>query len=170
MASSRKTWISILIASVIIVCLLALAAVGGTAFFIYRHVNATFTNESTADREFASLRARFTGQQALIEIRHNDEPVVRADLLKNATPNDKPLESLRVLAYDDNAGKLVRVSIPFWLLRILPSKNLSFLNDEGIDIDTHRIRLTLEDIERRGPGLILDTKDRRGSTVIVWTE
>jgi hypothetical protein len=62
------------------------------------------------------------------------------------------------------------VQIPFWLLRMLPSKNLSLLNDEGIDIDTDRVRLTLDDLERRGPGLVLDTKDRRGSLVLVWTE
>jgi hypothetical protein len=170
MASSRKTWISIVIASIIIVCALALAIVGGTAFFIYRHVDAKFTNETTAQQEFESARARFAGQQALIEIRHNDEPIVHADILKNAKLPDKPLESLRVLAYDDNAGKLVRVAIPFWLLRLFPSKNLSFLNDQGIDIDTRRVRLTLDDLERRGPGLILDQKDRRGSQVIVWTE
>lgn len=169
--ASKRTWISIVIAVVAIVCLLALAVVGGTAFFIYRHVDATFTNEMSAQQEFAAARAKFEGQQPLIEIRRNgDEPVLHRDLIRNAKMPDKPLESLRVLAYDDDAGKLVRVNIPFWLLRMFPSKNLSFLNDEGIDIDTHRIRLTLEDVERRGPGLLLDQKDRRGSQVLVWTE
>jgi hypothetical protein len=64
------------------------------------------------------------------------------------------------------------VSIPFWLLRLLPGKNLSFLNDEGIDvdIDSARVQLTLDDLERRGPGLVLMHKDRSGSKVIVWTE
>lgn len=170
MASSRKTWISIAIASVIIVIVLALAVVGGTAFFVYRHVDATFSSEQTAEAEFASARARFEGQQPLIEIQPDEEPVVHSDRLRSAELPDKPLVSLRVLAYDDNAGKLVRVNIPFWLLRIFPSKNLSFLSDEGIDLDTRRIRLTLDDLERRGPGLVLDQKDRRGSRVIVWTE
>jgi hypothetical protein len=169
MATSKRTWISIVIASVIIVCVLALAVVGGTVFFIYRHVDATLTNETTAAQEFASARARFTGQQPLIELRR-DEPVVHAEGLKNQKMPEKPLTSLRVLAYDEDEGKLVRVSIPFWLLRMFPSKDLSFLGDEGIDIDTRRIRLTLEDLERRGPGLILDQKDRRGSQVLVWTE
>ena len=39
---TRKTWISIVIASVIIIGLLAVGIVGGTAFFIYSHVNAKF--------------------------------------------------------------------------------------------------------------------------------
>jgi hypothetical protein len=171
MASARKTWISVLIASVIIVGMLALTVVGGTAFFIYRHVRAEFTTESSAEQEFATARARFNGQQPLIEVRPDADPVIHQDLIP-ATPSTRRLESLRVLAYDDRAGKLVRVSIPFWLLRLLPGKNLSFLNDEGIDvdIDTDRVQLTLDDLERRGPGLVLAHQHRSGSKVIVWTE
>jgi hypothetical protein len=75
-----------------------------------------------------------------------------------------------VIAYDNRAGKLVNVSIPFWLLRMMPSKNFSFLNDNGIDFDSERVHLKLEDLERRGPGLILDQADRRGSQVLVWSE
>ena len=83
---------------------------------------------------------------------------------------EQRLESIRVLAYDRRAGKLVRVSIPFWLLRVVPSRHFSFLNDNGIEIDSDRIRLTIEDVERRGPGLLLDTRDRHGSQVLIWTE
>ena len=169
--ASRRTWISIIVASVIAMCLAALAVVGGTAFFIYRHVDAKTTSETGAQEEFAAARAKFEGQRPLIEIhRDGDEPVLHRDLLKNGEMPEKPLQTLRVLAYDDDSGKLVRVNIPFWLLRMFPSKNLSFLNDEGIDIDTRRIRLTLDDLERRGPGLLLDQKDRHGSQVLVWTE
>jgi hypothetical protein len=172
MPATRRTWISILIAAVIIVGVLALTVVGGTAFFIYRHVNAEFTNDQTAEQEFVSARQRFGGQQALIEIKRNDEPVVHRELIHADAGGARRLETLRVLAYDDTAGKLVRVSIPFWLLRILPTHNLSFLNDEGIDvdIDSERVRLTVDDLDRRGPGLLLDHKDRRGSQVLVWTE
>jgi hypothetical protein len=171
-SNSRKTWISILIAAVIIVGVLALAVVGGTMFFIYRHVNAELTSERSADAEFVGARARFAGEPPLIEIRSDDEPVIHRDLIAAAPRSERSLIALRVLAYDERAGKLVRVSIPFWLLRMLPSRNLSFLNDQGIDvdIDSERVRLTIDDLERRGPGLLLDQKDRRGSHVLVWTE
>ena len=167
--SARKTWISVLIASVIIVGLLAVAAIGGTAFFIYRHVNTQFTPSDNAERQFAEARARFTGQLPLIEIRRGDEPVLHREVIPASLPVAK-LDTLRVMAYDTHARKLVRVSIPFWLLRMAPSRHVSFLNDSGIDFDSERVRLTLEDLERRGPGLILDQADRRGSHVLVWTE
>jgi hypothetical protein len=169
--STKKlpTWVSVLIAAVIIVGILAVAAVGGVAFFIYRHVHTSFTPSEDAQAEFTQQRARFEGRQPLIEIKHGDEPVIHRELVKNTAERQK-LEALRVLAYDQHERKLIRVSIPFWLLRMAPSKNLSFLDDNGIDVDSERVRLTLDDLERMGPGLIIDSKDRRGSLVLVWTE
>jgi hypothetical protein len=167
--NTRKTWVSVLIASVIIVGMLAAAAIAGTAFFIYRHVHTQFTPNDNADAQFAQARARFAGQRPLIEIRRDDEPVLHRETIPANMPAAK-LETLRVLAYDTRAEKLVRVSIPFWLLRMAPSRHVSFFSDTGIDFDSDRIRLTLDDLERRGPGLILDQADRRGSHVLVWTE
>ncbi len=166
---NRKTWISILIASVIVVGILAVSAVGGTAYFIYRHVHTQFTPTENAEQQFAATRARFAGQQPLIEIGKDDEPLLHREVIPKAMPATK-LETLRVLAYDTRAGKLVNVSIPMWLLRMAPSNKFSFLNDNGIDFDSDRVHLTIDDLERRGPGLILDQAARRGSQVLVWTE
>jgi hypothetical protein len=162
------TWVSILIAGVIIVGILAVAAVGGAAYFISRHVSTSFTPTESAENEFVQTRTRFAGQEPLIQVRHDDEPVVNRDLLKDANASQH-LESLRVLAYDRRARKLVRVSIPFWLIRMAPSGRFR-LNDNGFDFDADRVHITVDDLERRGPGLILDQKDRRGSHVLVWTE
>ena len=167
--NNRKTWISVLIASVIVVGILAVSAVVGTAYFIYRHVHTQFTPSENAEQQFAQTRARFAGQQPLIEIRKDDEPVLHRDVLR-ASQSTAKLETLRVLAYDTHAEKLVRVSIPFWLLRLAPSRHMTFLSDSGIDFDSDRVHITLDDLERRGPGLILDQADRRGSQVLVWAE
>ena len=167
--TTRRTWLSVLIASVIIVGILAVAAVGGTAYFFYHHINAQSASRESAEEQFAAARARFTGQKALIEMRRGDDPVVHQEMLAEAH-SDAKLQTLRVLAYDPDERKLVRVSIPFWLIRLMPGKHLSFLNDNGIDFDTERVRLTARDLERLGPSLILDEQDRHGAYVIVWTE
>jgi len=166
--SSRKTWISILIAAVIIVGMLAAAAVGGTAFFFYRHVHTQVTPSADAAQQFADARARFAGQQPLIEIQKNDRALLHREVISPSGSSAR-LAALRVLAYDTRASKLVNVSIPFWLIRMAPSRHFSF-SDNGIDFDPDQVHLTLEDLERRGPGLILDQTDRRGSHVLVWTE
>jgi hypothetical protein len=169
--SSRRTWVSVLIAAVIIIGMLAAAAVGGTAYFFYNHIHTQNAETAAAAKEFEAARGRFAGQQPLIEMRRGDEePVLHKELLKADAPA-RPLDTLRVLAYDPDDEKLVRISIPMWLLRLAPStKRMSFLSDNGIEFDSERVRLTLEDLERRGPGLILDHKDRRGSLVLIWTE
>ena len=167
--SKTKTWISILIASVIVVGVLAVSAVGGTAYFIYRHVHTQFTPVESADKQFADARARFAGQPPLIEMRRGDEPVLHREVIPKDMPAAK-LDTLRVLAYDTRANKLVNVSIPMWLLRLAPSNKFSFMKDNGIDFDSDRMHISLDDLERRGPGLILDQADRRGSQVLVWAE
>lgn len=167
--ASRKTWVSVVIAAVIIIGMLAVTVVGGTAFFFYRHINAQFTPAENAEQQFAEARARFAGRRPLIEMTRGDEPVLHRELVAEANSTAK-LETLRILAYDPRAKKLVRVSVPFWLLRLAPSKHFSFLNDNGIDFDSDRIKLSADDLDRLGPGLILDQKDRRGSQVLVWTE
>src|SRR5690349_6943625 len=172
MAQNRlPTWASILIAAVIVVCMLAATAVGGAAYFIYRHVHTSFTPSESAEAEFVEARQRFAGQQPLLEIeRHDQAPVLHKELLKGRSAPATKLEVVRVLAYDTRAGKLVRISIPFWLLRLAPSRHFSVLDDNGIDFDSDRVHVTIDDLERRGPGLILDQTDRRGSKVLVWTE
>ena len=167
--STKRTWISVVIAVVIVVGILAVSAVGGTAYFIYRHVHTEFTGTERADQQVAAARARFAGQQPLIEMRRGDEPVLHRETIPKAMPEAK-LETMRVLAYDTRANKLVNVSIPMWLLRLAPSNKFSFMKDNGIDFDSDRVHITLDDLERRGPGLLLDQADRRGSQVLVWTE
>src|SRR4051794_39022637 len=114
--STRQTWVSVVIAAVIIVGILAVTAVGGTAFFFYRHVNAKFVAAASAETEFAEKRAKFAGQQPLIEMTRGDEPRIHRELVPETGGRTSPLNTLRVLAYDSDAGKLVHVSIPFWLL------------------------------------------------------
>ena len=81
-----------------------------------------------------TARHRFSGQQPLIEIRKDEEPVVHREAIPQSMPAAK-LDTLRVLATTRTPNKLVNVSIPFWLLRMAPSSKFSFM-DNGIDFDS----------------------------------
>jgi hypothetical protein len=168
MSSSRKTWISIVVALLIVFALAGLGIIGGGVYYVYRHVNARFASTESAAEEFAHEEARFAGQQALIEIREGDHPIVQKPT--TSAPHAE-LQRLCGLAYDPRNHKLVRFNIPMWLLRLAPSRRMSFLRDAGdLDFDADRIHLTVDDLDRRGPGLILDHEDPRGTRVLVWTE
>ena len=168
MASSRKTWISILIAAAIVVAVLAAAIIGSTAFFFYRHISTESTNSESAAGEFARARQRFAGQQALIELRGESEaPTIH----RRASAGGELPQTLRVLAFEPRDRKLVRINIPFWLLRLAPSRPLTLRDGVGISLEDDRLHLTVQDLDRAGPGLILDARDLHGGTqALVWTE
>jgi hypothetical protein len=164
-AKTKKTVIAVVVSVVLILGLLAAAAIGGAVVFFRRHINAQFTSSATADTQFAAQRAKFVGQQPLIELPLGDEPVM------HRSPDNprRELQSLHALVYDSRAEKLTHVDIPGWLLRMMSGGGrIRIANLEVFDDD--RDRVTLEDLERHGPGLVLDLKRGRGTQVLVWTE
>jgi hypothetical protein len=160
MAANKKTWISILIAVFIIAGLAAIGLVAGSAYWVSRHVSTQVTSTESAEAEFARERARFAGQQPLVEISGgSDTPTVRR-LPIAAGAERARLQTLHARVYDPDEGKIVRVEIPFWLISF--GKSFSFMPDMG--------SVTMEDLERHGPGLIVNGKSDEGQQILVWLD
>jgi hypothetical protein len=166
---TKRTWISIVIAIGLVCVIACLAVIGGSLLWIRTHVNTQFTSAEMAGDELERERARFAGQTPLIEWQ-NERDVPR--IHRRSVSNAAELQALRVLAFDPNAGKLVRVSIPFWMLRLMPARHFRLLDHEsGVALDTDNLHLSVEDLERAGPGLVLDARNTRdGAQVLVWSE
>jgi hypothetical protein len=173
---TKKTIFAVIGGIVLLWILLIVALVGGATYFVRTHVQAQqeVSAESASD-EFAKARERFAGQHPMIE--RNTGPTSDNDddddrlVIHRPDPSARlvELQSLRALAYDRRQQKLVHVNVPFWVLRMAPSgRGFSFMNDS--DIDMGRAHITVEDLERHGPGLILDSRSRRGADVLVWVE
>jgi hypothetical protein len=73
------------------------------------------------------------------------------------------------MAFDSRDERVVRMDIPFWLLRLRMRGTRINVGGNG-NIDLAKLRLTVEDLERFGPTLIVDHRDADGSRVLVWTE
>ena len=160
-----KTWVWIVVGVIAIGILgiVALAAAG--LWFVRSHVDVKQTTAAAATSDFEAVRARFTGTRPLIEL---DE---RGDFIRANT--DRPgstvrPQTLNVMAFDANDEKVIRMEVPFWLLRLKSGGSHFSMNGESVDLA--KMRLTVEDLERYGPTLILDHKDRKGEHVLVWTE
>src|SRR5207302_6318420 len=165
-AKTKKTWLSIALAIVIICAILGVAAIGTAVYVFRQHITTQFVPVQTAQREFDRARQRFAGQDPLIELSGDREPVIHRRIGK-----ETEIHAVRVLAYDPHAGKLVHATVPFWLLRLTPSRKFSLHSGGGFDFDSDGVQLTIDDVERAGPGLLLDARDRRdGTLVLVWTE
>jgi len=81
----------------------------------------------------------------------------------------KPVEALHIIVWDPDEQKVVKLNMPFWLLRMTKGQpiKVSGHDDSG---EPMKLKVTVEDLERRGPGLILDHKEATGERVLVWAQ
>jgi hypothetical protein len=166
MAGKIKTWVWIVL-SLIVICIVGVVAVAGMGYyFVTKHFDTRVTSPASASVEFEQIKAQFTGQKPLIEL---DE---RGHFLK-ANP-DRPgrgevrrPEQLYVLAFDPDDARIVKVTIPFWLLRMKARGTIDF---NGGHLELEDLKLSVEDLERFGPTLIVDHKSSGGERVLVWSQ
>lgn len=167
MAGKVRTWVWVVVA-IVVVGILGIVAMAGLGFYFFsRHIDTRAASPSSAAREFDQVRERFSGQQALIEL---DE---RGRFRRGNTDRPKPSttappEYLYVLAFDPDDGRIVRVSVPFWLLRLKTGGTSIDFNGNRMDLED--LKLTVEDLERFGPTLIVDHKTPEGERVLVWSQ
>lgn len=160
-----KTWVWV-IAGVVglgILGIVTMAAAG--LWFVRSHVDVRQTTVTAASSDFDTVRARFASQKPLIELDDHGE-FIRANTDRPAG-STRP-QSLNVMAFDPDDEKVVRMDLPFWLLRL--KSGGSRFSVGGGDVDLAKLRLTVEDLEHFGPTLILDHKDRKGARVLVWSQ
>ena len=165
MAGKVKTWVWVVVGIVVcgILGVIAMAAAG--LWFVKSHVDIRTTTVAVATADFQSIRQRFATQKPLIEL-DEQGTFLRANTDRPAGTQQP--RTLNIMAFDSHDEKVVRMELPFWLLR-LKSGGTKF--DIGrSNVDLARMRLTVEDLERYGPILILDQKDTDGSRVLVWSQ
>ena len=168
MAATKRTWLWIIFGLIGFVALCVVALVAGGAYVVSRHVKTELVGKISAEEQFVRQRARFAGQLPLIDVQRADSDDVEAKVRRPAEDARRvELQTMRVLVYDAHEGRLVHVDLPFWLLRLMPSGRIgSFGGDFSFDSN----RITVDDLERHGPGLILDARDGRNAQVLIWTE
>lgn len=165
-------WIGLGVA--IVAVMVGIAVVAGAGFWLYQNFAPVSeqADQAAADRTFDDILARFKGQQPLIDLEDESGDTGRATIRKDVprpATGHAPLEGLHVAVYDPDTDKLVRFSIPFWLLRLSPDGKLSVGDDALRDV-AGADRLTVAELEALGPGLLIDERKPNGHRVLVWTE
>jgi hypothetical protein len=165
MAGKVKPWVWVVIGIVVcgILFIISMAAVG--LWFVKSHVEVRSASPAAVTEDFQTVRARFADQKPLIEL---DE---RGNVFHANT--DRPVssqrvETLNIMAFDPREERVVRMDLPFWLLRL--KMRGSRFDVGGSNVDLAKLRLTVEDLERYGPTLILDQKDTDGARVLIWSQ
>ena len=169
---AKKTWVWIIVitASVCIVALLAMATAG--VVFVSRHVSATTSTSANAVKAFDAARAPFKDQRPLFELESRDHPRMTRDLESLPTSNVKATD-LWILAWDPDAGphegRLVKISLPFWLLR-LGRRKVDVFHGGTDGFDLERLNLDVRELERVSPLVLVDHSMQHGERVLVWTQ
>jgi hypothetical protein len=133
------------LAGVLLAVLIGLGVV-----LLSRYSHAETVDAASAAREFQTARAQFGGQVPLIELRGVQPPVFHRD-----RTSARPVAALRALVYDPRDRSLRRWAVPIAAIRVITLGGYVRLIDFGMPGD-NRARLTLEDLEQRGPGLVVD--------------
>ena len=167
MAAKVKTWVWVVIA-IAVLGILGIVAVAGVGFYFFsKHVDTKVVSRKGASEEFEQVKARFIGQKPLIELDEHGR-FLRSNPDRESRPGTRTPEELFVLAFDPDDKRIVRVMIPFWLLRLKSHRATVDFNGGRLDLED--LKLTVEDLERFGPTLIVDHQGPSGERVLVWSQ
>lgn len=165
--SKRRNWPWILFGVGVVIVVIGIAAIVATTAWVQQNLTVQDSTQVDAEREFETVRTRFAGRPPLLELR-NGRPVYTGGKPPAAQNAPAPLDRLHVLVWDPNDRRLASFALPFWFLRLKSgpiefSSYASGMDDDGVD-------LRPEDIEKFGPGIVLDTTSPSGERVLVWTQ
>jgi hypothetical protein len=162
----KRRWIPILIGVVLLFGVIAIGAVVFTALWFRENMTITRSSEDAATQQFDEVRRRFAGQEPLIQM-VDGRPQITRELASLAVPR-APLSSIHVIAYDRDEGNTVTFSLPFWLLRMKSGPIRISAYQQGWD--DRGVAFRVEEIERHGPGIVVDVSEPGEGRVLIWAE
>jgi hypothetical protein len=166
-AGKVKTWVWVLV-SLAVIGILGVIAIAGVGFYFFtKHIETREVTRPVAAKEFEAVKAAFPGQKPLIELDSRGE-FLRAHLDRPIPANARVPETLHLLAFDPSDGRIVRFNLPFWLLKMKAGNATIDLNGNRMDLED--LRVSVKDLERFGPALIVDHKGADGGRVLVWSQ
>ena len=172
MNPSRQIRSSLPTGRLVLLIVTALAVTGFGLFVFLFSGWSTLSVEPPADaaaRFAAALSAGASGPAYLTVSAGGQVAVHRG--MESASP--VRLRTLHVMAWDPGSGRLLTIAFPFWFVRAKMKATinlgtlLSATFGDRVDID---LGITQEDLQRRGPGLVLDHTIPGGGRVLIWTE
>jgi len=151
---------------IVFVVVVGVVVAGGMGWLVYQNsaLERTSPAPEAANAALERTRTRFAGQPPLVTIDGKGTP--------HAGVRDghghEPV-SLHLMAWTPREHDLTHVKVPFWLLRLGGAKARLFVGEDALR-DLQGMQISVADIERAGPGLLLDHAESDGRQVLVWTE
>jgi hypothetical protein len=126
----------------------------------------------------AAVLVALLGAGCLVEIRRVSDPrpafQEAREEARRLQGKPGPAHAVNVLVYEPDEHKLVRVSVPMWLVKKIKHD----VDDGDIDWDDDddtgragrraRRHLRIEELEKAGLGVLVEVEDDDGGQVLVW--
>jgi hypothetical protein len=166
--AKKTSWAVIIVGISAFVLVVGAVLAGVVGYVIYQQFafQAKSATEMSADEEFEQIVARFDGQKPYLVI-EDGEPVVSEAA---GASSGKPVEALHIIVWDPDERKVITLNMPFWLLRMTKGQPIRISSHDDPGSQGMKLKITAEDLERRGPGLILDHREASGERVLVWAQ
>ena len=146
---------------------LILAVAGAGVYFVTSHIHSERSTAVDATRAFDAAPGPLRGSRALYEMDESDQPRATRPLAQ--LPNgETPSRNLLLLAWQPEDERLVRVTLPFWMLRL--GRHRVKVSGNGHSFDLERMNLDVDELERIGPVIVMDFRGQDGVHVLVWTQ
>lgn len=164
----KRPWMPIVIGVLVLLGVIAVGSIVLTVSWFRQNMTITPASEETAMRQFDEVRARYPGQQPLIELVDGKPQYVTERATRTASQTS--LNTLHVLAFDRKEGKTVTFSLPFWILRMKSGPIRISAYQQGWD--DRGVSFRVDDIEQHGPGIIVDVSEleQGRGRVLIWAE
>ena len=162
----KRTWLWVVLGVFVFFVAIAAGGLFLAVSFFRQNMSVADASATTADEQFDAVRARFAGRTPLIQL-VDGRPQLMADVATQ-TPSSTTVTTVHLMAWDDDEEKLVRFSVPFWLLRMKSGPIRLSAYSSGWD--DRGVSFRVEDIEKYGPGLLLDVNEDREGRVLIWAE
>ncbi|BCS35720.1 hypothetical protein TBR22_A49540 [Luteitalea sp. TBR-22] len=168
---ATRRWVQVVLAVLLVLTLGVIVLAGSCAYLVRQQVRVTdASSPAEFDREVDAVLRRFRGVPALVEDTDSGPRIATramSDRQKAVAKGKlRALKNLNVLVFSTRENKLVRLSIPFWLLRMSPDGTVDINDDE---VDLGKLRLSIDDLEAAGPGPLF-VRRSGDSKVLAWTE
>jgi hypothetical protein len=155
--ANRRRWVIIAFGVAIVLVFVGIGAIIAVTAWVQQNLEVTPRSAAEAEHEFALVRERFGERQPLLEM-VDGRPAFTGE----------HAAALHVLAWDGDDQRLARIGVPFWFLR-LKSGPIRF-SAYASGFDDRGVALRPEDIDRYGPGIVLDATIPEGGRVLLWAE
>lgn len=162
--AARRRWVLIAFGVAVLVVFIGIGVMIGVAAWFQQNMQIDSRSAEQADAEFAEISRQFSNRQPLLEMQEG-RPAFTPEHDKPAPDPTAKIETLHMLAWNPNDGHVARFSLPFWLVRMKSEPFRFSAYASGLD---DRVDLRPSDIEKYGPGIILDAHTRSGERVMIW--